>query len=97
MALTASKINMQEHYEESSEGEDFGYPSDTEWQKGAPSPIRRGELEGLDDLGLCPSPLELNSCREICLKDKIHYYANMSDAPEPVSSAQIKELASRNK
>ena len=30
-ALMTSKINMQEHSEESSEGEDFGYPSDTEW------------------------------------------------------------------
>ena len=75
MTLTTSKINMQVHHEESSEGEDFGYPSDAEWQsKDTPSPIRKGDLEGLDDLRLRPSPLELNSCKATCLEDKIHPY-----------------------
>lgn len=97
MALTTSKINMQVHYGDSSEGEEFGYPSDAEWQRNAPSPIREGIMEGLDDLGLRPSPLELNSCRAICPEDKIHYHTDMSDVPIPVSSAQMKELASCNK
>ena len=97
MALTTSKINMQEHYEDSPEGEEFGHPSDAEWQRNVPIPIREGSMEGMDDPGLCPSPLELNSCRKICPEDKIHYHTDMSDAPVLVSSAQIKELASCNK
>ena len=39
MALTTSKINMQVHYEDSSEREEFGYPSDVKWQRNTPSPI----------------------------------------------------------
>ena len=98
MALTTSKINMQVRYEEPSEREDFGYPSDAEWQsKDAPSPIRKGDLEGLGDLGLRPSPPELNSRRAACLEDKIHYHTDVSEAPALVLSAQIKALVSHDK
>ena len=97
MALTTSKINMQVHYGDSSEGEEFGYPSDAEWQRNAPIQFRGGDMEGLDELGLRTSLFELNSDKAICPKDKIYYHTGEGNSPVPVSSARIKELPSRIK
>ena len=87
MALTTLTINMQNHYEDSSDMDEFGYPSDAEWQRNASSPLREGDMEGLDELGLRPSLFELNSDRAICPKDKIYYHTGTSNAPVRMPSA----------
>ena len=58
MALMSPKINMQDYYEDSSEGEEYGHPSDAEWQRNVPSPFREGGMEGLDEPGLRRSLFE---------------------------------------